>query len=261
MILDEWCHISGAKFNKEKTKIIPIGREKHQHNAMTMRILNPRNQTPLPEGIRIAKDGDATRMLGTWIGNKTEDLTPWEPIIDKTNTKLERWKKAHPILSGRKIITQMVVGGHTQFLTQAQGMLKETKDTLNRMIKNFVWEDDSSPRIANKTLRNPIMEGSLDLLDLEIRNEAINIMWLKTYLDFSPKRPEWATITDLIIEASAPERLVKTAIINPFLQQWTAPTRRNDMQKTSDDIQRMIKVAKKFNTNFAAIRLTPQLSA
>ena len=200
-------------------------------------------------------------MLSAWIGNKTKDLTPWEPIIDKINTKLERWKKVHPTLSGRKIITQMVVGGHTQFLTQAQGMLKETEDTLNRMIKNFVWEDDSSPRIANKTLRNPIMKGSLDLLNLEIRNEAIDIMWLKTYLDFSPKRPEWAIITDLIIEASAPKRLVKTAIINPFLQQWTAPTRRNDTRKTNDNIQRMIKVAKKFNTNFAAIRLTPQLSA
>ena len=103
----------------------------------------------------------------------------------------------------------MVVGGHIQFLTQAQGMPKETEDTLNRMIKNFIWEDDSSPRIAKETLRNPITEGGLDLLDLEIRNKAIDIMWLKTYLDFSPKRPEWATITDLIIEASAPEGLVK----------------------------------------------------
>jgi hypothetical protein len=157
-------------------------------------------------------------MLSTWIGNKTKDLTPWEPIIDKINTKLKRWKKVHPTLSGRKIITQMVVGGHTQFLTQAQGMLKETKDTLNRMIKNFIWEDNSSPRIANETLRNPIMEGGLDLLDLKIRNEAIDIMWLKTYLDFSPKRPEWATITDLIIEVSAPKRLFKKAIINLFLQ-------------------------------------------
>ena len=157
-------------------------------------------------------------MLGAWIGNRIEDLTPWEPIIDKISSKLERWKKAHPTRNGRKIITQMIVGGHTQFLTQAQGMPKETEDTLNKIIKNFIWEDDSSPRIANETLRNPITEGGLDLLDLEVRNEAIDIMWLKTYLNFSPKRPEWATITDLIIEASAPEGLVKRAIINPFLQ-------------------------------------------
>ena len=61
-------------------------------------------------------------------------------------------------------------------------MPKETEDTLNRIIKNFIWEDDSSPRIANETLRNPISEGGLDLLDLKVRNEAINIMWLRTYL-------------------------------------------------------------------------------
>jgi len=85
-------------------------------------------------------------------------------------------------------------------------------------------------------------------------------MWLKAYLNFLPKRPEWAIITDLIIEASTPEGLVKKAIINPFLQRWNPPTQRNP-QKVNSDIKRMIKVAKKFNTNLAAIRLTPQLSA
>src|SRR6266851_3144393 len=192
-------------------------------------------------------------MLGAWIGNKTEDLTPWEPIIDKINTKLERWKKTHPTLNGRKVITQMIIGGHTQFLSQAQGMPKVIEETLNRIIKNFVWEGDSSPRIANDTLRNPIEEGGLNLLDLEIRNEAIDIMWLKAYLNFSPKRPEWAIITDLIIEVSALEGLVKKAIINPFLQRWNAPTRRTNTYQSNSDIQRMIKVARKFNTNLAAI--------
>jgi len=28
-ILDEWCQISGAKFNQEKMEIIPIGKEEH----------------------------------------------------------------------------------------------------------------------------------------------------------------------------------------------------------------------------------------
>ncbi len=115
-------------------------------------------------------------------------------------------------------------------------MPKETEDTLNRMIKNFICKDNSSPRIAKETLRNPITEGRLNLLDLEIRNKAIDIMWLKTYLDFLPKRPEWATIMDLIIEVSAPKGLVKKAIINLFLQSWTAPTRRNDTQKTNNNI-------------------------
>ena len=108
-ILDEWCEISGAKFNQEKTEIIPIGREEHRHNVVATRKLSPRDPTPLPEGTRIARDGDAVRMLGAWIGNRIEDITPWEPIINKINTKLGRWKRTHPSLNGRKIITQMIV--------------------------------------------------------------------------------------------------------------------------------------------------------
>jgi len=80
---------------------------------MITRHLSPRDQAPLLEGIRIAKDRDTIQMLGAWIGNKIKDLTPWEPIIDKISTKLERWKRTHPTLNGRKIITQMVIGGHT----------------------------------------------------------------------------------------------------------------------------------------------------
>ena len=118
-ILEEWCEVSGAKFNDEKTEIIPIGSEEHCCNTAATRILGPCNHTPLPEGTRIAKDRDAVRMLGAWIGNKMEDLTPWEPIIDKINTKLEKWKRTHPTLNGQKVIMQMVIRGHTQFLSQA----------------------------------------------------------------------------------------------------------------------------------------------
>src|SRR5216683_1197392 len=124
-------------------------------------------------------------MLGAWIGNKTKDLTPWEPIIDKISTKLERWRKVHPTLSGRKIIMQMVVGGHTQFLTQAQGMPKETEDTLNRMIKNFIWEDNSSPRIAKETLRNPITEGGLNLCHRLSMRMNCSTIWTTVRADWS----------------------------------------------------------------------------
>ena len=63
-ILEEWCQISGTKFNKEKTEIIPIGSEEHRCDTITTRMLGPRNHAPLPEGTRIAKDGDMVRMLG-----------------------------------------------------------------------------------------------------------------------------------------------------------------------------------------------------
>ena len=34
------------------------------------------------------KWGGRMLTLGAWIGNRIEDITPWEPIINKINTKL-----------------------------------------------------------------------------------------------------------------------------------------------------------------------------
>jgi len=61
-------------------------------------------------------------------------------------------------------------------------------------------------------------EGGLNILDIKLRNEAIEIIWLKAYLNFSSSHQKWATVTDHIILAAAPPHLVKKARDNPFMQ-------------------------------------------
>jgi len=48
-------------------------------------------------------------------------------------------------MAGRKIIVQTIAGGHTQFLTKAQGMPVTIEKALVKMIRDFMWEEDSSP--------------------------------------------------------------------------------------------------------------------
>jgi len=118
-ILNQWCKVSGARFNIEKMEIIPMGKENHRKDIANLRKINPQDTNPLPEKICITQDGEAVRILGTWIGNKVNDVTPWEPILDTIRKKLGLWEKAHPTLNGRCIIVQTIVGGHTQFLAKA----------------------------------------------------------------------------------------------------------------------------------------------
>jgi Reverse transcriptase (RNA-dependent DNA polymerase) len=68
-MINQWCHISGAKFNKEKTEIILIGTQEHRENVIQMQKLNL-NDNPLDEDIHIAKDGEAIRSLGAWVISK-----------------------------------------------------------------------------------------------------------------------------------------------------------------------------------------------
>ena len=165
----------------------------------------------------------------------------------------------HPTMKGRKIITQAIVGGYTQFLTKAQGMPTHIEKALTKIIKDFMWEDNSSPRITLEILQKPVAQGGLNLLDIKARNEAIDLTWLKEYLRLTPLQPTWAKVTDLIIDASAPESTSKKARMNAFLQTWDALTRGPKTKRLDIGTIRMIKTAKKYNTNLAAIRLTQDL--
>jgi hypothetical protein len=118
-MLNAWCTVSGAKFNMEKTEIIPISTKEYRQRVITLRKVNKLDQTPLKEQIHIAKDSKSIRMLGAWIENQTKDDAPWETIIDKKNGNLGSWKCLHPTLNRRKLIMQAIVGGYIQFLMNA----------------------------------------------------------------------------------------------------------------------------------------------
>ena len=257
--LMKWCEVSGAKFNIEKTEIIPIGTREHRQAVETMRKLNPRDCTPLDDRIHIAKDGEAVRSLGAWIGNKADDPTPWELTLDKIRKKLEMWKKSHPTVYGKSLITQAIIGGHTQFLAMAQGMPRHIEEALTKMTRDFIWEQDTSPRMALEHLYKPINEGGLNILNISARNEAIEIIWLKGYLNLTPSRPAWAIVTDLLINAAAPPGTSVIARINTFTQSWNPPTRGPRAELIGKDNKRMLNVARKYNTNLAAIRLSTEI--
>ena len=201
-ILRKWCEVSGAKFNIEKTEIIPIGTRKHRLEVVTTQKINQMDQAPL-DRIHIAKDREAVRSLGAWIGNKAVDPTPWEVTLDKIRKKLERWKKSHPTIYGKRLIIQAIIGGHTQFLAMAQGMPRHIEDAITKMTRDFIWDQDTSPRMALEHLYRRIDEGGLNILNIRARNEAIEIMWLKAYLNITLSRPAWAVVTDLLINAAA----------------------------------------------------------
>ncbi|KAF9005848.1 hypothetical protein BDZ89DRAFT_898916, partial [Hymenopellis radicata] len=138
-ILDRWCLASRAKFNINKTEVIPIGSETYRELVAETRRTNNDPSSEIPAGIRISKDGQAVRILGGWIGNKTKSAAPWAPILSSIEQSLDFWEKSHPTMEGRRLIIQMVVGGKTQYLTKVQGMPKEVEQKLERRIRRFLW--------------------------------------------------------------------------------------------------------------------------
>jgi len=252
--------VSGARFNIDKTEIIPIGTKPHRRTIADTRKINAQDNNPLPQKIRITHDGEVVCILGVWIGNEANNQAPWEPILNIIKTKLNRWERAHLMLNGKCIILQAIVRGHTQFLAKAQGMPKHIEDALMNIMTTFIWEE-TKPRIAMATLQCPTQEGGLNILNVKSRNKAIKIIWLKAYLNFSLFHQKWATVTDHIILATAPPHSVEKARDNPFMQTWTALLRGHRAKVLNNNIRQMLKTARRYNVNLAAIKMTPHLLA
>lgn len=87
-ILDEWCLASGAKFNVNKTEIIPTGCIEHCNMVHFYRFLNGNSGTKIPDHIKIAEEGESIRSLGAQIGNGIGIIELWSRIIEKIDINL-----------------------------------------------------------------------------------------------------------------------------------------------------------------------------
>jgi hypothetical protein len=130
------------------------------------------------------------------------------------------------MLNGKCIIIQAIIGGHMQFLAKAQGMPLCIETALINIMSKFIWDQGTKPRIAMDSLRCPIHEGGLNLLNIKARNEAIEIIWLKVYLNFSLSCQKWATVMDHIILAAAPTHSVKKSKGQPIPTDLDSPAQR-----------------------------------
>lgn len=110
MLLEDWCTVSGAKFNISKTEVILIGSEEHRKWVVQTQKINQYDTERLNEQIKIAEDRNAIRFLEAWIGNQTNNATPWEPVVDRISNHLGRWATLYPTMGGRKLVIQLVVG-------------------------------------------------------------------------------------------------------------------------------------------------------
>ena len=115
------------------------------------------------------------------------------------------------MLKGKCLLTQIIMGGRTQFLTKVHGMPDHIRKALTKLIREFIWGNNKRQRLALETLHSKKEEGGIELLNLKNQNEAIELVWLKEYLHATDSRPLWAHITDILLNKTAPMNLHKNA--------------------------------------------------
>ncbi|GBE83696.1 hypothetical protein SCP_0507520 [Sparassis crispa] len=260
-ILNTWCLASTARFNVDKTEIIPIGSTEYREQVITKHCLGPQSLA-FPAQVHITCDGDAIRSLSAWIGNNVDNASPWSTIMDKIKASLLRWSQGHPTLKGRRLIIQMVIGGMTQYLTRVQGMPKHIEESLTKIIRNFMWDDHRGPTVSLDMLCQPLTNGGLGVLHLAARNDVIIIKDLQSFLDIGPDRPTWAFIVDFLILENitrASGNVPVNAQTNIFLQTWKV-----NIQPSSHlpiFLKKLLKTGTKYKVTFGTLKPSKNLQS
>lgn len=258
-IADRWCRAARARFNAEKTEVLPIGSRVYREELVATRRMRP-NGRPIPATAHIVDEGEAIRSLGAWIGNGINLAAPWMPVLDTIATNLAKWDKSRPTLNGRKLAVGIEVGGRTQFRATVQAMPASVEQRITSTMMKFMWGAAGRPRIAREQLYLPIAKGGLKLLDIGTRNEAIHLMWLKTYLTIGLKRPPWTKLADALLAnavAAESRSTEREARLNTFLQTWRVSTRAKAGLPTC--LKEMIKAARKYGVRCVTANPTKNL--
>ncbi|KAI4293696.1 hypothetical protein K525DRAFT_214314, partial [Schizophyllum commune Loenen D] len=187
-LLTKWCKASKAKFNIDKTKILPIGSPEYRQEVIRTRKISP-TQDPIPDKIEFVPDGTGERSLGCIIGNGIDEDAQWAPTQSKVDDGLERWRALYPTLNGKRLIANYIAAGCTQYRAKVQEIPKNVEKQLIKRLRTFVWDSDATPPLALQKLYDPIEEGGIKLVDLEARTEAILLTWLQSFLNLGPERP------------------------------------------------------------------------
>ncbi len=262
-VLDTWCSAAKAKFNIGKTEIIPIGSEAFREEmASTYRDTGAWRD--YPRNVHMAQNGEAVRILGAFFGNGVNQADVWTMVLTKIVAirqplmqVLARWKEGSATIQGKKHIVQMIVGGITQFLTNVQRMPENIVDRLNKIIRGILWNDRSNSPVALKHMFLPVELGGMGILDLKARSEAIDIMWLKAYLDFSAERPIWAFLADELLATYVTKDCMpkqRSLRLNPFLQKWKPKV--NGIPPVLDG---MMKVARKYGVRLEGLAFSRKI--
>ena len=111
----------------------------------------------------------------------------------------------------------------------------------------FIWSTKNL-LVNESTMFCLLNKRGRALVDIYVQNKAIGIMWLKSYLKFSNKRPIWAIIVDALMAANilkSEENVDNRVKTSPFLQTWK--TKSAPKKDICLDIADLLDIAREYN--------------
>jgi ribonuclease HI/exonuclease III len=249
--IDLYCLASTARFNIEKTKYLPVGRPAFRESVILSGKMNNSHSFTIPKD-QIVKEQEPLRTLGAYIGNNINIDHVWSGIIERQQTILNHWESAHPSYRGKELVLKLLMQSLAPFLMTVNNIPDTVLKRIHNLTHTYLWEGRRNGYVSWKEAITPKSQGGLDMPDIKLRNEAIQIMWVKRWLAPPETKPMWANVMDEIIKANIPAKPIveDSAVADWVLQTWHEKELGDSL--IPDHAKLIIRTARKYNLGFNA---------
>ena len=166
-IMDNFQQNTGLKTNYEKTTIHKLGNLRSQNfRVRTVKQFNWSSSN--------------IYSLGTFMEQNEESLNKsFSETLEKVQTVLKVWKTRSLTLFGKISMLNSLVGSLFTYKMQFLPCISNNNAIkLNCTIENFIW-NGRKPKIRMKTLQASKISGGANLFDIQKRDSALKITWIK----------------------------------------------------------------------------------
>ena len=180
--LTKYEKATNAKINKDKTEALWVGKW--------------RGRTDKPFDLKWKCN--SVKFTGIYVGNKvgasgTKQLSElnFAEQIEKIKNKIKYWKGKGISLIGRVKVVNIFLLSRLWYRTQIWNLNNTQKDTLESLIRNYIWRDKTGGRVRQGVLNLGIEKGGLQLVDIgtKIKTQRIKrIMYLLSIEDDNIER-------------------------------------------------------------------------
>uniref|UniRef100_A0A8C7MI53 Reverse transcriptase domain-containing protein n=1 Tax=Oncorhynchus kisutch TaxID=8019 RepID=A0A8C7MI53_ONCKI len=136
--------------------------------------------TPSYYGISVKEE---LTYLGITItkDQKSRGLLNFNPLIKKTQKKLNQWLQRDLSLKGRVLITKAEGFSRLTYGTLSLYLDSKINKEIDQMLFNFLWRNRTH-YIRKTVVMNTYENGGLNFLDITTLNNTFKINWIKQFL-------------------------------------------------------------------------------
>ena len=156
--------VTGLKVNVHKSEMVPIGKVYDVHALAE--ILGCRVGT-LP-----------TSYLSMPLGALHNFPSIWNPILEKIERRLARWRKLYLSKGDRLILLKSVLSSLLTYFLSLFTILTYVANKIEKLQRGFLWGDSKTHLVGWDKVRVPITNGGLGIRKITTFNKVLLGKWL-----------------------------------------------------------------------------------